>query len=452
MSKGRGGGGEEAKKSNPSWTELLGSSHWSGLLDPLDLSLRRLILLCGDLCQVTYDSFNSDPHSKYCGSCRYSKSSLLQRVLFPAAADLSVASYLYATSEVSSLPAGFLLFSYSREAWSKESNWVGYVAVSTDAAAAATGRRVIYVAWRGTIRPLEWVDVLQPELVNIESIVSPKDGEGETPKVMKGWYIMYTSSDTKSPFSKLSARDHLLGAVRELTARYKNESLSIVCVGHSLGAALSILSAFDIVENIVNDELPVTAVVFGSPQVGNKEFKRRLANRPNLRVLHVKNKIDVIPQYPSGLLGYAFIGDELVVDTRKSPFLKDSRNLGDYHNLQGILHSVAGWNGEEGEFELKVKRSVALVNKSSEFLKDECLVPGSWWVEKNKGMVLGEDGDWQLAPPAEEDIPVPPSGITAADNGISGGSFDSGNGKPVAGKKKSRGRIASFAYCFRRAN
>jgi len=28
-------------------------------------------------------------------------------------------------------------------------NWIGYVSVSTDAAAAATGQRIIYVAWRG---------------------------------------------------------------------------------------------------------------------------------------------------------------------------------------------------------------------------------------------------------------------------------------------------------------
>lgn len=48
-----------------------------------------------------------------------------------------------------------------------------------------------------------------------------------------------------------------------------------------------------------------------------------------------------------------------------------------------MLHVVVGWNGEEGEFELKVRRRVALVNKSSEYL-----IPGSWWVEKNRGWCL----------------------------------------------------------------
>lgn len=82
-------------------------------------------------------------------------------------------------------------------------------------------------------------------------------------------------------------------------------------------------------------------------------------------------------------------------------------NPSDWHNLQAMLHVVAGWNGDDGEFELKVKRSLALVNKSCEFLKDELLVPGSWCVEKNKGMVRDEDGEWVLAPPTDEDLPVP---------------------------------------------
>jgi hypothetical protein len=392
-----------------SWPELLGSAHWDGLLDPLDLTLRRLILLCGDLCQVTYDSFNSDAHSRYCGSCRYSMSTLFSRTMFPAAADVTPAAYLYATSQ-SSFPGGIMVFSLSREAWSKESNWIGYVAVSTDAAAAASGQRVIYVAWRGTIRTLEWVDVLKPELVSPDAVLPEGDPASGHARIMKGWYLIYTSSDERSPFSKHSARDQLLAAVRELVARYRSESLSVVCTGHSLGASLATLSAFDIAVNgVVGADVPVTAVVFGSPQIGNPEFKKRFDELPNLHALHIRNRPDLIPLYPSGLLGYSNVGDLLVVDSKKSPYVKDdTTNVGDYHNLQGILHTVAGWNGKDKEFKLQVHRSVALVNKSSAFLKDENLVPGSWWVDRNKGMVIGETGLWQLEPPSEENLPVPP--------------------------------------------
>ncbi|XP_074575752.1 LOW QUALITY PROTEIN: phospholipase A1-II 5-like [Curcuma longa] len=396
---------------SPSWSELLGSDHWSGLLDPLDISLRGLLLQCGDLCQVTYDSFNSDTHSKYCGSCRYGKRTLLHDVFFPGEADYEVYDYLYATSEISVPNDMFPVHLAGDGAWSKDSNWMGYVAVSTSAG----GRRVIYVVWRGTIRTLEWLDVFKPEPVEIDTILSSKPvATTSSSRVMKGWYVIYTASNADSPYTKLSARDQLTFAIKALVEKYKEESLSIVCVGHSLGATLAVLSAFDIVENGLSRTgaggatFPVCAVVFGSPQVGNRAFNQRLEKLPNLRVLQVRNKTDLIPKYPSGLLGFVdTAGTVLEVDCQKSPYLKQSSEPRDWHNLQGILHVVAGWNGTAGEFELRVKRSVALVNKSSEFLKDEYLVPGSWWVEKNKGMVLGADGEWSLTPPPEGGIPTP---------------------------------------------
>ncbi|XWS44520.1 hypothetical protein CRYUN_Cryun15aG0052100 [Craigia yunnanensis] len=286
----------------PSWQELLGSKNWDSLLDPLYLLLRKLILRCGDFCQATYDAFNNDQNSKFCGTSRYGKSSFFDKVMLESASDYRVESFLYATARVS-LPEAFLLHSKSRESWDRESNWIGYIATTSDETTKALGRREIYVVWRGTARDYDFV--------------------------------------------------------------------------------------------------------FGCPQVGNKAFDERMKRYPNLTVLHIKNTIDLIPHYPSQLLGYVYTGTELVIDTRKSPSLKHSKNPSDWHNLQAMLHIVAGWNGEKGEFELKVKKSLALVNKSCAFLKDECLVPESWWVEKNKGLVRNEDGEWVTALPTDEDLPTP---------------------------------------------
>ncbi|KAK9284862.1 hypothetical protein L1049_024042 [Liquidambar formosana] len=413
----------DTAQTEPTWPELLGSNNWEGLLDPLDLTLRKLILRCGDFIQATYDAFDNDQHSKYCGSSRYGKKSFFQKVMLESASDYEVTSFLYATARVS-VPEDFLLRSQSREAWDRESNWIGYIAVTTDGVSKALGRREIYVAWRGTTRNYEWIDVLGAELESIKPLLKSnasgersqgnscfcqsinEDHDENALKVMRGWYTIYTSDDPKSPFTKASARTQLQSKIKELMNQYKDEKLSITFTGHSLGASLSVLSAFDVVENGVTD-IPVSAFVFGCPQVGNKAFKKKLKEFPNLRVLHIRNKIDIIPHYPSRLLGYVFMGTELLIDTRKSPSLKNSKNPSDWHNLQAMLHVVNGWNGEKGEFEVKVKRSLALVNKSCDFLKDECLVPGSWWVEKNRGMVLDEDGEWALAPPADEDLPVP---------------------------------------------
>ncbi|OMP11888.1 Feruloyl esterase A [Corchorus olitorius] len=71
-----------------------------------------------------------------------------------------------------------------------------------------------------------------------------------------------------------------------------------------------------------------------------------------------------IMRYRGRLLGYFDTGIELIIDTRKSPSLKESWNTGDWYNLQAMTHKVAGWNGADGEIELKGKMSLALVNKS----------------------------------------------------------------------------------------
>ncbi|KAL5570961.1 hypothetical protein UlMin_020558 [Ulmus minor] len=393
----------------PTWEELIGTNNWEGLLSPLNLTLRKLLLSCGDLCQVTYDAFNDDQNSKYCGASRYGKSSLLAKVFLQNATDYQVHSFLYATARIS-VPEALLLHSLAGNSWDRESNWMGYIAVSSDDFSKATGRREIYVAWRGTIRDYEWISVLGTDLESAKPLLNSNDDDGDEnnePKVEKGWLTIYISDNPNSPFVKTSARVQLLARIKELTSRYKDEKLSIIITGHSLGAALAVLSAFDVVENGVAGDTTVSAFVFGC-QVGNKAFKERVDSHGKLKILHVKNIIDLIPLFPGSLFGYVNIGTEVVIDSRKSPHLNESINPGDWHNLQGILHVLAGWNGEDQEFEMKVKRSFALVNKSSGFLKDEYLVPSSWWAEKNKGMVLDESsGEWVLAPPSDEDLPVP---------------------------------------------
>ncbi|XP_059634311.1 phospholipase A1-IIdelta-like [Cornus florida] len=391
-------------KTQPTWTELLGSNEWEGLLDPVDLSLRKFILRCGDFCQATYDAFISDANSKFCGSSRYGMKSLFQNVCLPSASDYQVVAFLYATSSIDVSDA-FLINSNSSEAWDRQSNWMGYIAVTTDQVSKANGRREVYVAWRGTIRNLEWADVLQANLVPATPLLGSGNGtDGE--EVMEGWLMIYTSSNPDSPFSKTSAKTQVLTKIKELMEQYKDENLSLIFTGHSLGAVLAALSAFDVVENGVPDHVQVAAFVFGLPMLGNKVFCDKL--KALLRILHVRNVIDFIPHYPSTVLGYAYAGIELLVDSRKSPYLKTSLYPFDWHNLQGLLHVVAGWNGGDGEFELKVKRSLALVNKRCNFLKDEYNVPGLWWVEKNKGMVLDENGDWVSAMPFQDDLPLVP--------------------------------------------
>lgn len=124
----------QSGEAEPEWEDLLGRNSWRNLLEPLNLSLRRLILRCGDLCQVTYDAFNSDQNSRYCGSSRYGKSSIFRKTFFAepeAFADGGggASAFLYATSRVGPLAA--VMFRRTRSplgsAWDSESNFIGYV-------------------------------------------------------------------------------------------------------------------------------------------------------------------------------------------------------------------------------------------------------------------------------------------------------------------------------------
>ncbi|KAM3362170.1 phospholipase A1-II 1 [Capsicum galapagoense] len=373
------------------WRILSGSNNWEGLLDPLDNDLRRYLIHYGEMVQATRDAFNNDKMSKYAGSCRYSKKNLFSKTGIEMSNPFKyeITKYIYATSSIQVAEA-FIIKSLSREAWSKESNWVGFIAVATDEGKIALGRRDIVITWRGSVQTMEWFNDFDFIQVSAPIIF----GENSVPKVHHGWYSLYTSEDSRSPFNKASARDQVLGEVQRLVELYKNEQVTITVTGHSMGAAALTLNAGDMVFNGINKGFPVTAFLFASPRVGDENFKNVLSKLEHLRALRIQNAPDIVPYYP--LLGYSDVGVELIIDTRKSGYLKSPGDQRRWHNMECYLHGVAGTQGSKGGFKLEVERDISLVNKHLDELKDEYNVPTSWWVEKNKGMVQQQDASWIL--------------------------------------------------------
>lgn len=266
----------EAKVAD-SWREIHGSNDWTGLLDPMNDLLRSELIRYGEMAQSCYDAFDYDPFSKYCGSCRFSRGKFFER-LGMENGGYEVTRYLYATSNIN-MP-NFFKKSRWPKVWSKNANWIGYVAVSSEEKSKQLGRRDIVVAWRGTVTRLEWIVDLMDFLKPVAAAKIPCPNLGV--KVESGFLDLYTEKEEGCRYSRFSAREQMMAEVKRLSERFGGEEeMSITITGHSLGSALAVLSAFDIAETGLNRlangrVLPVCVFSFSGPRVGNVSFKERL--------------------------------------------------------------------------------------------------------------------------------------------------------------------------------
>ncbi|GLJ20822.1 hypothetical protein SUGI_0379590 [Cryptomeria japonica] len=289
--------------------------------------------------------------------------------------------------------------------WSKDSNWMGYVAVSTDEETKRLGRRDITVAWRGTVTQLEWME-------NLRDILHPVGDLG--------------CSD---------ASEQVMEEIRRLVALYtgRGEEVSISICGHSLGGALALLNAFEIAAKGVNvhandptRKVPVTVFSFGAPRVGNGAFKDAVEEH-GVKVLRVVGKQDVVPKMPGILFNegmekyekvighvleslpwsYKHVGVELGLEIKKSPFLRSNPDLAGCHNLEVYLHLLDGFESSSASFRVEARRDVALINKASDMLRKDLMVPINWHQLDNKGLVRNCYGRWVQPERDADDVPSP---------------------------------------------
>ncbi|KAL3517640.1 hypothetical protein ACH5RR_020229 [Cinchona calisaya] len=394
------------------WKYIHGEDDWVGMLDPMDPLLRSELIRYGEMAQACYDAFDFDPFSKYCGTCRFERHKFFDCLGMKEEHGYEVTRYIFATSNIN-LP-NFFKKSRWPKVWSKNANWIGYIAVSDDETTKRLGRRDITIAWRGTVTRLEWIadlmDFLKP--ISEDKIPCP-DSEV---KVESGFVDLYTDKDESCRFCKLSAREQILSEIKRLVDKYQNEeSISITITGHSLGSALAILSAYDIAETGVNaredgSAIPVSVFSFAGPRVGNVRFKERL-ELLGVKVLRVVNVHDLVPKSPGLFFNenvppmlmkcaeglpwcYTHVGLELALDHKNSPFLKPNVDPSCAHNLEAHLHLLDGYHGKGQRFVLARGRDPALVNKDCDFLKDHHCIPPHWRQYENKGMVKSKDGRW----------------------------------------------------------
>ncbi|CAN4087039.1 unnamed protein product [Withania somnifera] len=354
-------------KLGKNWMEYQGIKNWEGLLDPLDDNLRGEIIRYGHFVEAAYRACNFDPSSPSYAMCRYSKKKLLQLSGFPGTG-YRVSKYLKATS-------GIKLPSWVNNApkWmAKQSSWIGYVAVCHDQREIERlGRRDVVIALRGTATCLEWLENLRATLTpvpnneydrpkNLKCCSSICNPNNCCPMVESGFLSLYTS--------KIGARQSLQDMVREEITRiqkaYPGQSLSFTIAGHSLGAALATLTAYDVKQAF--NEIPlVTVISFGGPRVGNQSFRYHL-DKQGTKILRIVNSDDLITKVPGFVIDnnsdnsmeksghwiqklvkdtqwvYADVGCELRLSSSNSPYL-NGINIAACHELNTYLQLVNGF-------------------------------------------------------------------------------------------------------------
>lgn len=215
------------------WKYIHGEDDWVGMLDPMDPLLRTELIRYGEMSQACYDAFDFDPYSKYCGACRFERQNFFRGLGIGTEIGYDVTRYIYATSNIN-LP-NFFKKSRWPKVWSKNANWIGYIAVSNEEMTKKLGRRDITIAWRGTVTRLEWIadlmDFLKP--ISADKIPCPDPRV----KVESGFVDLYTDKDESCRFCKFSAREQILAELKRLIDMFQNEELSITITGKGLNLA-----------------------------------------------------------------------------------------------------------------------------------------------------------------------------------------------------------------------
>ncbi|KAK7256376.1 hypothetical protein RIF29_29819 [Crotalaria pallida] len=367
-----------SEKFGKRWKEYQGMRNWDGLLDPLDENLRAEILRYGQFVEAAYKSFEFDPSSSNYATCKFPKSTLFERCGLHNTG-YKVTKYLRSTSGIR-LPG----WVDKAPTWvSSQSSYVGYVAVCDNKEEIKRlGRRDVVIAYRGTTTCLEWLENLRATLTHLPCNMDNNDINGvekKGPMVESGFLSLYNSAAINNYSSPLSLQEMVRQEIGRILETYDGELLSLTITGHSLGAALATLTAYDI--KTAFHGLPVTVISFGGPRVGNRSFRRHL-EKQGTKVLRIVNSDDVITKMPGFVFDdmanngkfhvagfprwikqraeeaqwvYSDVGEELRLCSRDSPYLRGV-NVATCHDLNTYLHLVDGFVSSRCPFKASAKR------------------------------------------------------------------------------------------------
>jgi triacylglycerol lipase len=156
-----------------------------------------------------------------------------------------------------------------------------------------------YIAIRGTVTPLEWLD--DASIRQLPFHIAWGD----------------TTTGFKSIYDQLSPT--IIRAVAEL---YQTGAVtSLYIAGHSLGAAIALLAAADI---LIQLRVPAVSYTFAGPRCGDPELADAFT-KAQLKVWRIFNTEDIVPtlpfaaaDFPGGWFGAARLGHPVLVIDKKT--------------------------------------------------------------------------------------------------------------------------------------
>ncbi|KAF8259380.1 Alpha/Beta hydrolase protein [Lactarius quietus] len=105
----------------------------------------------------------------------------------------------------------------------------------------------------------------------------------------------------------------IFSAVQQTLSTHNASSVTVV--GHSLGAALSLLDAVYLRVHL-SQSVSVYVVGYGMPRVGNQDFANWVDSNLSGRVTRINNKEDPVPIVPGKFLGFVHASGEVhIIDS-----------------------------------------------------------------------------------------------------------------------------------------
>lgn len=162
-------------------------------------------------------------------------------------------------------------------------------------------KNLIIVSFRGSSNTMNWLDNLQVSHCNPYQTFS-------SVSVEKGFYKALSF-----------VREPLYDNIYKMMGMCSQCTLLIT--GHSLGGALSTLAAFELVhqEQKIRPE-NIQLITFGSPRVGNDEFKELMQSiSKSWRITHY---YDIVPHVPEEFLKYIHISQEIWYNEENTKYVE----------------------------------------------------------------------------------------------------------------------------------